>query len=364
MTNVGSAWVDVMVGTLPTPESTVLQSPVLGPPSLMPQPSLTDTPMELGPAESYPPLIERFITGPAVAGLGALGAALLVLRGTNKTVARAKEANDETARKNEEDQWWSTLQWAYEQASNTDSSSSSDFREKAVLGIFESLAATPELSPTRLAALENIKSVFKEKEGDANSAELQNLARALEAQRSGVAPLGLRQTRDSLSYRRRFTDEMRPVAKKLELTQVYAHQQGAPVLFRTADGTLLGLMPMYFDPTGDSSVSNPRVVARQLAERLRGREFMVSSEPGGLGEGRTQEIDVFAVVTNAPGYWPTSEAVTSDPPCIFYPDPVKPNNPRSPMEHYIQDRDNPWTEEGTERMERLVSSVGDLIKGL
>lgn len=223
---------------------------------------------------------------------------------------------------------------------------------------------TPGLSPTRLAALENIKSVFKEKEDDSNRAELQNLARALEAQRSGVAPLGLRQSRDSLNYRRRFTDEMRPVAEKLELSQVYAHQQGAPILFRTGAGALLGLMPMYFDPDDDSSASNPRMAARHLAERVRGREFMVSGEPGGLGEGRTQKIDVFAVVTNAPGYWPTSQAVTSDPPRIFYPDLIKEKNPQSPMEHYIQDRHNPWFVEGTKRIESLVTSVGDFIKGL
>lgn len=328
--------VEILSYTVPAPD-----------PSLIPTPAPTNVTVELTAADKS--WFELLVTSPVVVAAGAVTAACVVLRGTNKHVKKLEEANGlsrngnlETERKNKEDQWWSTLKWAYEQASKTADTTSNDFKERAVLGIFESLA-TPGISSSQLAALENIKSVFKEKDDPSTAAGVANFERAIEATKSGSAPIGLRQTQASLQYRKDLITALTWASPQLGITRVYAHQQGAPILFRTDTGKLIGLAPLHVGMDTDLK-TNLRDVAKEMHKDATSKEFLVTTKGGGLGETIPEDkLDLFVVVTNAKLYWPQAGSSGDDVPRIFYPEPsgTSADNPEKDNDHQPVDGQKP-----------------------
>ena len=291
-------------------------------PTVSPAPSPTPVLVELKTGEKS--LIESILASPLLAALGAIGAAWLVFRGTNKQVDKIHDGNTETARKNKEDQWWSTLKWAYEQASSDSNKTSDVFKERAVLGIFESLA-TPGISPEQVAALENIKSVFKERADPSTEASVENLERAIDASKSGAPPLGPRLTQTGSTYRRQVMHSAMVVSQRLGLTRVIAHGQGAPLLFETGAGKLIGLQPLFMT-NEEVQESNPRLIVKEMYSQAMSREFTVTTERSGVVKvvpGR--KLDAFAVVTNVQKYWPWLGKAGVVAPYIYFPEPPETN---------------------------------------
>lgn len=143
-----------------------------------------------GPNEFGRFLWEVF-TGPPVTGALAVLAAYIAYRGLDKTVIRQDKANEnstaaikqareaadatakrqddandntrranaETLRKNDEDQWWATLRWAYVEAK--DFKAKERFEESAaVAAILESLAQHRPLSPVQNSTVAAVSLLF------------------------------------------------------------------------------------------------------------------------------------------------------------------------------------------------------------
>lgn len=303
--------VDTLANTVPPPD-----------PAVSPAPSPTSVLVEIKTGEKS--WIEPILASPLLAACGAIGAAWLVFRGTSKQVEKLHDGNTETARKNKEDQWWSTLKWAYEQASSDSNKTSDVFKERAVLGIFESLA-TPGISNEQVAALENIKSVFKERADPSTEASVENLERAIDASKSGTSPIGPRLTQKGSTYRRHVMRSAGIVSRRLGLTQVFAHRQGAPLLFETAAGKLIGLQPLFM--TNDEvQENNPRLIVKEMCSQAMSREFTVKTErSGGVQEVPGRKLDAFAVVTNVQRHWPWLDKTGVDAPYIYFPEPPETN---------------------------------------
>ncbi|WP_223937421.1 hypothetical protein [Arthrobacter sp. StoSoilB5] len=251
-----------------------------------------------------------FVTGPPMAGLFAVLAATVAYRGIKQQVAKAESANQnvadanaETARKNGEDQWWTVLQWAYEQASK-DGTPANHFKEKAVLGIFESLAV-PGLSAVQTRALDRITAVFEDKHDPETATQLSNLRQAVN---------------ESVSTSTGFTALRRSVLTDLTfslptgLTRVFAHGQNAPFLYRTKKGTLVGVQPLWIDEDGQL---DPRERVRDAAAEVIVRQFEVSEKPRGAGQLHpNQRVSRVLIASNAEGYWPNGRG--EDPPHVSY----------------------------------------------
>ncbi|MBP2216799.1 hypothetical protein [Arthrobacter sp. CAN_C5] len=115
-----------------------------------------------------------FLTGPPMAGLFAVGAALIALHGINQQVSEtraanqlnqdanrsADRANSETARKNTEDQWWSTLRWAYSEAKEFRTKQSGEIL--AVVSILRSLSEQGSLSELQADTVREVLGMFSE----------------------------------------------------------------------------------------------------------------------------------------------------------------------------------------------------------
>lgn len=196
----------------PTPTPLPVQT---FPPVLTPQPTSTAVPT---PAPGDISFLEKFLTGPPMAGVFAVLAAWIAYRGINKTIQQNKEtargvgaqhtealdradrrhrtdvalqksqladvqarhvaeleaANrrqsdeaDRASRKAESDRWWSTLTWAYEKAQESQESSQEDrmdgFRTVAAVAILRSLSSEEQrLDPLQKDAVESIASIFED----------------------------------------------------------------------------------------------------------------------------------------------------------------------------------------------------------
>ena len=109
---------------------------------------------------------EKFATGPPMAGIFALCAAGVAYAGIHRQVTKSEEANvltdksnKETERKNTEDQWWSTLKWAYSEAKDFKASKNQD-DTVAVVAILSSLAAQKDLSDLQLQTVSEVTNLF------------------------------------------------------------------------------------------------------------------------------------------------------------------------------------------------------------
>lgn len=109
---------------------------------------------------------EKFATGPPMAGIFALCAAGVAYAGIHRQVAKSEEANvltdksnKETERKNTEDQWWSTLKWAYSEAKDFKASKNQG-DTVAVVAILSSLAAQKDLSDLQLQTVSEVTNLF------------------------------------------------------------------------------------------------------------------------------------------------------------------------------------------------------------
>ncbi|MEJ1179267.1 MULTISPECIES: hypothetical protein [unclassified Pseudarthrobacter] len=146
--------------TASTPIPTSVPTPI--PTYVLPAGAATDVPWW-----------EKFLTGPPMAGLFALGAAAVAYRGILKQVAKTAEANRlskdsndhtrtanaETARKNSEDQWWSTLKWAYEEAKSFKTSAAST-ENLALVGILQNLGELEDISEFQRSSADRVIGIF------------------------------------------------------------------------------------------------------------------------------------------------------------------------------------------------------------
>ncbi|WP_314325754.1 hypothetical protein [Paenarthrobacter ilicis] len=111
------------------------------------------------------------LTGPPAAGALAVIAALIAYTGIRNQVAEAKRdnditvtANEETARKNDVDQWWSTLKWAYTEAKTFEEQDKPESR-----GLFAKIR--------QLSRHDRLSEIQKTKESQAIITILRSLAR-------------------------------------------------------------------------------------------------------------------------------------------------------------------------------------------
>lgn len=119
------------------------------------------------------PWWEKFFTGPPMAGLFAVVAAGVAYRGILRQVAKTEEANrlsresnehtkaanTETARKNSEDQWWTTLKWAYGEAKSLRSSTSST-ENLALVRILQNLGELEGISEFQRSSANSVIGIF------------------------------------------------------------------------------------------------------------------------------------------------------------------------------------------------------------
>lgn len=112
--------------------------------------------------------LHDFTTGPGMAGIFAVVAAGIAYRGIKQQVDKTAEANrnvatanEETARKNRDDQWWATLKWTYEEAKESPNGQTTAFQSIAAAQILTSLNDAPELlSVQQRRAVEAIGNIF------------------------------------------------------------------------------------------------------------------------------------------------------------------------------------------------------------
>lgn len=77
-------------------------------------------------------------------------------------MAETKRGNNETARKNNEDQWWDTLKWTYAEAKESQATDST-FRTVAAVNILDSLNQDhDQLTPQQQRAVRSILDIFGE----------------------------------------------------------------------------------------------------------------------------------------------------------------------------------------------------------
>lgn len=264
------------------------------------------------------------LTGPPAAGALAVTAAWIAYTGIKKQVAEQKAANanavgvaEETKRKNHDDQWWKTLEWAYEQATKP-GVAGDQFKANAVVGILEAIT-TKDLTPMQLGTLNNLRTIFETKNTDASKVAFANWDRVLQAAIAGEKPRGRRQTTKSYEYKKALSVEMDIIAQSFGLKRVVAIQQGAPLLYRTKAGSLIGLEPMYIGADTDLATFNPRVEARSIRDRLMERKFVVSEDPP-FGDGELEALKLVVIVTNMRGYWTPANKSKLDPHHIYYPE--------------------------------------------
>lgn len=278
-------------------------------------------------------------------GLFAIAAAGIAYLGIKETVKRTDIANENAiaARiaaegKAAQEQWWSVLQWAYEQASK-DGPSASTFKDKAVVGIFQSLAV-PGLSDVQQGALDQITTVFEEKQDPTTTTEISALREAVNA--SAESSQLRSHYRSMLGY---------------DLTQTnwtgmktaFSNKPNSPVLFHTKKGSLVAVVPLVVNLLGEEAVDDARIKMRQLADEWLGRTLTVSDKPKSLAREdswREESISKVLIVTNAPGHWPSDEG--DDPLWAHYTPPTK-MRPRG--------LDNPATDDRLISLRKAISSL-------
>lgn len=230
--------------------------------------------------------------------------------------ANVVSANTETARKNGEEQWWSVLQWAYEQASKGGAAANL-FKDKAVLGILASLAVEG-LTAVQQRSLEQITKVFEAKQDPATTQQVATLRAAVNASARTV----IQQSRYALNVLRVLI-KLKPPLKRL-----YAFENDTPVIYKTKKGSLVAVQPLWLDLTDDAGLPvNVRTAVRAEEARIMARTFTVTDErpknshdgtadPAALQQDQRVNVNKVLIVANANGYWPSDTG--TDPRWVRY----------------------------------------------
>jgi hypothetical protein len=111
------------------------------------------------PAVPSPPLLERLITSPLAGGAAAVIGAVIAFLGIGRTVKKAGEANAETKRKNTDEQWWKTLEWAYAEAKSL-KDDQNPAPMLAIVGILRALKDHEPLSPLQEKTVDQVTEIF------------------------------------------------------------------------------------------------------------------------------------------------------------------------------------------------------------
>lgn len=174
--------------------------------------------------------LRTFSTSPAAAGVLALGAAILAYVRVGHQLAESRRANNEIARKNNQDQWWDTLKWAYTEAKESAGTSlagdGATFRTVAAVGILDSLNQDQEaLTEQQRKAVRSILDMF----GQSDRPEVQE----------AVAPIYEALGRESPTqhFRRELFDEIEKMALGSVKRQVTSYAGGRRFIW---DGVVSG----------------------------------------------------------------------------------------------------------------------------
>lgn len=273
-------------------------------------PPLGEIRSEVWASVNRPSELGRFFweagTGAPMGGLFAIAAAGIAYLGIKQTVQRSDVANDnaiaariQAEDKNRADEWWSNLRWAYEQTASGGQHADT-FKEKAVMGIFQSLAVSG-LSDVQQGTLEQITKVFEAAPESAGSQRVSDLRSAVNA--SAESSKQRRQYRSSLG-------EDLARTNWTGMKAVFSKEPGNSLFFRTKKGSLVAVVPLVVDLLAEDAAGSAGVQVREAAREWEGKTLNISDKPRTLAAANSWKEETIAkvlVATNADGYWSSDE---------------------------------------------------------
>jgi hypothetical protein len=138
----------------------------------------------------------QFSTGPALGGVLALAAAVLAFIRLGHQVAEVRRGNNETARRNIEDQWWDTLKWTYAEAKESQAKDST-FRTVAAVNILDSLNQDhDQLTHQQQRAVRSILDIF----GESKKPEVQDAVASIYGSFGRMSPFEYEQAVIGMFY--------------------------------------------------------------------------------------------------------------------------------------------------------------------